>query len=463
MFLKRFGFYLSLALIIAGLALFLIGGRKPVLVLTEGGSRLVETAALTAGWAALEAGVSPSAGGRLIPSAAALLDGASIIYFFPDRRVDIYLTGSTLPLSVVTAEGIPANILAGVGLKLYPGDRVWSNGELIDPSRPLKNPPEHISLQLLPGSEVTVIRGGERSVFHSSEATLGSALFKAGYQIGPAEILSLAAETPLKGPLQVSISAAWPITIQVEGREVAAVSSTGTVGQALAGAGFALQGQDYAVPDEHSPVPEDGVIRIVRVREEVVLNETEIPYATTTTADPDTELDQTSVIQPGRPGLKVTRERVRYEDGEEVNRAREAEWTAREPVDERIGYGTKIEIRTLDTPDGPVEYYRSLSVYATSYSPCRQGMGKCSLSTASGIPLKKGIVAVKGSWYVSLGLTQVYVPGYGFGTIADTGGGIPGKYWIDLGYGEEDFINWHQQVTVYFLTPVPANVVGILP
>ena len=48
-------------------------------------------------------------------------------------------------------------------------------------------------------------------------------------------------------------------------------------------------------------------------------------------------------------------------------------------------------------------------------------------------------------------------------TVADTGGGIPGKYWIDLGYGEEDFVNWHETVTVYFLNPAPANVPEVLP
>jgi uncharacterized protein YabE (DUF348 family) len=463
MFLKRFGFHLSLALIIAGAALFLMGGRRPVLVMAESGSRMLETSALTAGWAALEAGFAPAAGDRLLPAASTWLGDSQTVYYFKALPAHVFLSGSTLPISVLTAERIPANILADVGLKLYPGDRVWSNGELIDPSRPLKNPSEHISLQLMPGSEVTVVREGQSRVFHSSEATLGGALFKAGIPIDPPGVLSIPAETPLRGSLQVSVENARPIFIQVDGNEIAASSSAGNVGQALAGAGYALQGQDYAEPDEYSPIPEDGIIRIVRVREEVVLNETEMPFATSTTADPNTGLDQTSVIQSGRPGLKVTRERVRYEDGREISRAQEAEWTAREPVDERIGYGTKIEIRKLDTPDGQIEYYRALSVYATSYSPCRQGMGKCSLSTASGIPLKKGIVAVKGSWYASLGLTQVYVPGYGFGTIADTGGGIPGKYWIDLGFGEEDFVNWHQQVTVYFLTPVPANVVGILP
>lgn len=463
MFLKRYGFFISAALIIAGAALFFFGGRRPVLVITDGGSRLVETPALTAGWAAGEAGFSPSGGDRLMPSAFTPLNGSAIVYYFPARPVNIYLTGSTLQLSTVTAERIPANILGAAGLKLYPGDRVWSDGVLLDPSRPLTEAADRLSLQLMPGSEITLINGEVRRVFYSSEATLGSALFKSGHPFDQAASLSVPAGSPLNGPVEVTLANTRPVTIRVDNREIAASTSAGTVGQALSGAGFALQGQDFAVPDENSGIPDDGVIKIVRVREEVTLNETEIPYSTETTADPETRLDETSVIQAGRPGLKVTRERIRYEDGQEINRTQEAEWTARAPVDERIGYGTKIEIRTLDTPDGPIEYYRALSVYATSYSPCRQGMGKCSLSTASGIPLKKGIVAVKGSWYASLGLTQVYVPGYGIGTIADTGGGIPGKYWIDLGYGEEDFVNWHEQVTVYFLTPVPANVVGILP
>ncbi|MHC1785393.1 MAG: G5 domain-containing protein [Anaerolineaceae bacterium] len=463
MILRRYGLYFSLALVVTGAALFFFGGSRPVLVISDAGSKLVDTPALTAGWAVQEAGYSLSGKDRLFPAASTWLGNTSMVYYFPARPVNVFLSGSAVPIHLETAERIPANILGEIGLKLYPDDRVWSDGEVIDPARPLEKVSDDLSFQFAPGSEVTVIRGEDRSTFHSSEATLGSALFKAGYELDSSDSLSMPADTPLKGPIEVSIEEARPITIKVDGQEIFAKTSAGEVGQALAGAGFALQGQDYSIPDEHSTIPDEGVIKVVRVREEVVLNETEIAYSTETTADPETELDQTSVIQAGRPGLKVTRERVRFENGEEISRVQESEWTAREPVDEKIGYGSKIVVRTMDTPDGPIEYYRAVSVYATSYSPCRQGMGKCSLSTASGIPLKKGIIAVRGSWYRTLGLTQVYVPGYGVGTIADTGGGIPGKYWIDLGYGEEDFINWHETVTIYFLTPVPADVVGILP
>lgn len=53
---------------------------------------------------------------------------------------------------------------------------------------------------------------------------------------------------------------------------------------------------------------------------------------------------------------------------------------------------------------------------------------------------------------------QVYIPGYGFAVIEDMGGGIAGSNWVDLAYSDEEFIGWHSYVTVYFLTPVPGNI-----
>jgi 3D (Asp-Asp-Asp) domain-containing protein len=142
---------------------------------------------------------------------------------------------------------------------------------------------------------------------------------------------------------------------------------------------------------------------------------------------------------------------------------REEKWTAAQPQDQITGMGTTAVVKTLDTGSGTIEYYRAVTMYATAYSPCQQGLGRCSKATSSGIPLQKGVVAVTGAWYRLFGGAQVYIPGYGIGVIGDVGGGIPGTYWIDLGYSEEDYEAWHQNVTVYFLTPIPPNVPAILP
>ena len=50
-------------------------------------------------------------------------------------------------------------------------------------------------------------------------------------------------------------------------------------------------------------------------------------------------------------------------------------------------------------------------------------------------------------------------PGYGFATVGDVCGGCVGKPWVDLGYGDDDWQQWSSWVTVYFLTPVPANII----
>jgi 3D (Asp-Asp-Asp) domain-containing protein len=125
-----------------------------------------------------------------------------------------------------------------------------------------------------------------------------------------------------------------------------------------------------------------------------------------------------------------------------------------------MGYGTKVVVQS-ETVDGQtIEYWRKLSVYATSYYP---GEFEGDAITRSGVPLTKGIVAVSAAWYPSMASLQVYVPGYGYGTIADSGYGIPGTRWIDLGYDDENYVGWHHWTTIYFLTPIPANIMAVLP
>ena len=143
--------------------------------------------------------------------------------------------------------------------------------------------------------------------------------------------------------------------------------------------------------------------------------------------------------------------------------AEDTTWIAKEARPQIIGRGTKVVVQTMDTPQGPIEYWRSVNVYATSYSPCRSGGDRCYPGTSSGLPVQQGVIGVTSSWYNLMVGQRIYVPGYGIGTIADIGGGIPGTYWIDLGYSDDDYVAWYSNVTIYFLTPVPDNIPWILP
>jgi 3D (Asp-Asp-Asp) domain-containing protein len=237
------------------------------------------------------------------------------------------------------------------------------------------------------------------------------------------------------------------------------------VSQALSQSGITLHGMDYAVPSVDQPIPLNRLIRVVRVSVQVQIEQEPLPFFTLFQPLPEFEIDNQQLLQAGAFGVLANRIRIRHEDGEPVSTVTEGEWVAREPEPEILGYGTGIVIRTVNTADGNLEYWRAVEMWATSYSPANAGIPEDHPwygITASGKPLRKGLVAIDRS-LIPFG-TMMYVPGYGFAEAADTGGGVKGR-WIDLGYLDPEYVPWHSWVTVYFLTPVPPaeNIVWIFP
>jgi len=90
------------------------------------------------------------------------------------------------------------------------------------------------------------------------------------------------------------------------------------------------------------------------------------------------------------------------------------------------------------------------------------GGNGCSSGTSSGATVQRGVVGLRYSWYLQLQGQRLFIPGYGFASVEDVCGGCVGKPWIDLGYSDNDYEQWSSWVTVYFLTPVPANVNFVL-
>ncbi len=259
-------------------------------------------------------------------------------------------------------------------------------------------------------------------------------------------------------PITIYYSPARELTVVADGKTTKVRSSARTVGEALAEAGIPLLGLDQAIPSEKEALPVDGNIKVVRVSESVILAQKPIPFESELVASADVPLDQTQILSPGETGLSVQRVRVRYEDGQEVSRVTEDETMVRPPKTRTLGYGTKVEIQTTTVDGVKIEYWRAVQMYATSYSPCRSGVSNCGSTTASGKKVKKGIVALRTDLYFSLRGQQLFIPGYGFASVEDACGGCTGKPWIDLGYSDSDWQQWSSWVTVYFLTPVPANI-----
>jgi 3D (Asp-Asp-Asp) domain-containing protein len=130
--------------------------------------------------------------------------------------------------------------------------------------------------------------------------------------------------------------------------------------------------------------------------------------------------------------------RVSRVDGQETKSELISE-TVTAPVDRIVAIGTYVPPATQFST-GPDEEITcaggTLRVWATWYTAASAGG---SGTTRTGTGVYKGIIAVDPT-VIPLG-TQMYVPGYGFGIAADTGGAIKGNK-IDLGYGENDVKDW---------------------
>jgi uncharacterized protein YabE (DUF348 family) len=438
----------------AGLALIAFATTKSVVILLDGKPVSVQTHARTVAGALREADVKLGEADLVRPALESPIDTGAVIEI--QRARDILLEVDGVLQVVRSTLRPPTDILAEAGWTLYPGDRLWVDGLLMgEEIEPPAVPPTRLRLER--SITVTLDDRGARRQLSSSAATLGEALWDAGVRLREGDEVLPGAGSSLSGPTGVSYAPARRLELAVDGQTVTTYAAPRTVGEALSRAGLGLAGMDRAVPALDEPVPADGKIRVVRVREDVELLQQPIAFTSTFEPAEDIEIDHQQLVDPGALGITADRVRIRLEDGVEVMRFSEGEWTAQEPRPRVMGYGTKIVVRTLNTPEGPVTYWRAVPIYATSYSPCRLGVDYCNENLASGGILQRGIVAVLLRWYRSMRGMYVYVPGYGTGRIADTGGGIPGRFWIDLGYSDDDYVSWHNWTTVYFLTPVPPE------
>jgi uncharacterized protein YabE (DUF348 family) len=393
----------------------------------------------------------------------------SVIFLFacqPTTPPTVTIIDRDQITTLQTDELVPAAILAKAGITINPNDRILVNGLAVNPQLPITNNP--ITLQIRRAVTVTISSPQGEQQIQTSAFTVGEALDEANYQVqaedrvDPPINSSISSHLVSNSPLTIYYSPSRALTITADGKTIQTQSSAQTVGEALAEAGIPLLGLDQAIPSEKEALPLDGNIRIVRVTESVILAQKPIPFESELIASAEVPLDQTQILDPGASGLSVQRIRIRYEDGVEVSRVTENETVVRPPEKRVLAYGTKIEIKTASVDGVQIEYYRAVQMYATSYSPCNSGVANCGSTTASGKQLTNGMVALRLSWYYSLQGQRLYIPGYGYGTVEDVCGGCVGKPWIDLGYTDADYKGWSSWVTVYFLTPVPSNILYTL-
>lgn len=445
---------LSLAALLA-----LVAGYRatltPVIIVVDGTASSLSTHQPTVGMLLADLGFSLRPEDWVHPDPAlALAPGAEIRI---DRARPVVITVDGRAMTLYAHEEGPADLLAQAGVVLGPQDRVALQ-------EPAATDPLGTRFRIVVDRAKTVLleQGGVRTSLSSHAMTVGEAVLEAGVKLYRADRISPDPATPLTSGMHISLDRSVPVSIQVDGHVLRTRTHRTRVGEVLADLGVTINGQDYTLPALDAPLDEGSetgtTIQVYRISEAVIVEQSPVPFESEWQPDPDSEIDTQSLLQEGEPGVLERRIRLRYENGQVVERRVEGESLILAPKNRVMGYGTKIIIRTLQTEAGPVDYWRVVRMLATSYSASTAGVSASSSyygRTATGGQMGDGIVAVDPN-VISL-RSQVYVPGYGIGYAGDTGGAIKGKR-IDLGYSDGNLKLWHRWVDVYLLTPVPARI-----
>lgn len=316
--------------------------------------------------------------------------------------------------------------------------------------------PKRIKLVVHRAVPIVLNEGETTQSFRTTKLTVGEALLEHEVTVYEGDRVTPPLNTPLRSGLNIDIQRATPVAILTDGQVIKTRTHGKTVGEILAAESLPLMGQDFTRPPTDHEILANDVIEIVRVNEVVEIDAEYIPFETQWLADAEMEIDQQEVRQKGITGVIKSRTRVRYENDLEVSRIFEDEWLDQAPETRMIAYGTNVIVRTVDTPEGPIEYWRKIPMLATSYTAATSGKARDHPRygiTRSGLQAGYGIVAVDPK-VIPL-MSKLYVPNYGVAVAGDTGGAILGKH-IDLGFDEGKPIpRVYGWLNVYVLTPVP--------
>jgi uncharacterized protein YabE (DUF348 family) len=411
------------------------------------------------------------------PAEDALEQGAPIVIRIA-RPVAMVHDGSVARAR--TQSRVLADVVDELGVEVSPNDVLYVAGavrslddELPQPSTRLELRPKAlvealrrpVQLAVQRAVPLTVQDGALPMTFHTTARTVGEALFDRGFVIYQGDRVFPGLDAEITPGLSVTIERSKPIVLTLEGQRRALRTRAKTVAGLLETEGVSLGPKDYVLPDPETPITRDLEVDVVSVYDEYYIEEIPIPYDVIWVGDPELEIDQEEVTHWGEEGAKRRRIRVHYENNREMYRVEEEEWIARAPQDRTYSYGTKIVLRDLETPSGTVTYWRKIRMLATSYNAPTAGVSPSSSYygyTRLGWRARKGIVAVDPD-IIKLG-SEVYVPGYGRATAADTGGAIQNRR-IDLCYDDDNLVLWHKWVDVYLLAPAPParDIVYRLP
>lgn len=296
-----------------------------------------------------------------------------------------------------------------------------------------------------PAKRATLEVDGVSNNIVTGRHTVGGLLKENGIKLTRQDRVQPAIDTPVSNDAKIVLRRAVPVTIGILGGKLTYKTAATTVDAALDDVGLSIAPTDRVDPPLMTPV-EKGMF--IKVTPEFRMTETstlQLPFKVIKKKTRSLPKGKEVIARAGQPGEAVQLDERVYSGTYLASRNR-TQQLVKAPVDQivRVGLGRKSSAarsgRVLQASYSPTKAgtaKSSMVVEATAYVPGYAGVG---YRTATGARAGYGIIAVDPR-VIPLG-TRLYVPGYGYGIAADTGGAIKGNR-IDVCYNSvSTALNW---------------------
>lgn len=316
-----------------------------------------------------------------------------------------------------------------------------------------------LGVYLYRGREIVLEVDGQKTDIVSNSKTVGEFLEQEEVDFKEGAFINLPLETQIEDNLDIIIINPKTYSFKQENGMKVVSSIYETVGDILKDKGVELGELDYTKPDLKEKLQADDVIDIVRVKEEIVIEEEKIAFEKIEEKTNAKFIGQTAVKQRGVEGIKANHIKKRYENGKLVRNRLVKEEITQEKKDHIVLIGTKAKpvpkpkakpvsrssisrSRNVKSNNSKASHSSAsvsgktitmnASAYDLSYASTGKRPGDRGYGiTASGMKARYGVVAVDPR-VIPLG-TKLYIEGYGNAVAGDTGGAIKGNR-IDLFY-----------------------------
>lgn len=290
---------------------------------------------------------------------------------------------------------------------------------------------------------VISIDGKENKVI-TYKRNLKSLLESEQITLAPKDKIIPSINSKIKDGDKVYIKRAVDVCIFVDGEEKKLCTAEDTIEDMLNAEDIALNDMDKIDPLKLTPITAGMNINVTRVETKLVKEYETIDYATVVKKDNTLKYDVKKIVNEGTAGEKENTFRVILENGKEVSKNLITQITTKLPVDKLVIQGTLIPTVSLSRGESntvlakPADnvlqglaYKSIIRCSASAYSSEQPGL---STRTATGTTVRRdpnGYSTIAADpRTIPLG-TRVYVEGYGYAVVEDTGGAIKGNK-IDL-------------------------------